>query len=98
MRASAIWFLSYAANMAVWTFVPILARDELGVDNAPIGIAVFLYSSALFLASYVFGRASDVYGRRIFILVGLLVSAFVMGVHIFLRDVPSLWAIRFAAG
>lgn len=98
MRASAIWFLSYAANMAVWTFVPILARDELGVDNTPIGIAVFLYSSALFLASYVFGRASDVYGRRTFILGGLLVSAFVMGVHIFLRDVPSLWAIRFAAG
>jgi MFS family permease len=57
MRASSIWFLTYAANMAVWTFVPILARDELGIGNGPIGIAVFLYSSALFLASYVFGRA-----------------------------------------
>ncbi|NIP33721.1 MAG: hypothetical protein GWN18_02200, partial [Thermoplasmata archaeon] len=56
MRASAIWFLTYAANMAVWTFVPILARDELGIGNGPIGIAVFLYSSAMFLASYVFGR------------------------------------------
>jgi MFS family permease len=98
LRAPAIWFLTYAANMAVWTFVPILARDELGIGDAPIGIAVFLYSSALFMASYVFGRASDVYGRRMFILGGLLVSAFAMGVHVFLRDVPSLWAIRFAAG
>jgi MFS family permease len=98
MRASAIWFLTYAANMAVWTFVPILARDELGIGNGPIGIAVFLYSSALFLASYVFGRASDVYGRRTFILGGLLASVFAMGVHVLLRDVPSLWAIRFTAG
>jgi len=98
MRAPAIWFLTYAANMAVWTFVPILARDELGIDDTSIGIAVFLYSTALFMASYVFGRASDVYGRRVFILGGLLVSAVVMGIHVLLRDVPSLWAIRFAAG
>ena len=88
MRAPAIWFLTYAANMAVWTFVPILARDELGIDDAPIGIAVFLYSSALFLSSYIFGRASDIYGRRSFIIGGLLVSTFAMGVHVFLRDVP----------
>jgi MFS family permease len=98
LRASAIWFLTYAANMAVWTFVPILARDELGIDDAPIGIAVFLYSVALFMASYVFGRASDVYGRRRFILGGLLVSAGAMAVHFLLVDVPSLWVIRFAAG
>ena len=98
MRAPAIWFLTYAANMAVWTFVPILARDELGIDDTSIGVAVFLYSSALFLASYVFGRASDMYGRRVFILGGLLASAFAMGVHVLLSDVPSLWAIRFAAG
>jgi MFS family permease len=84
--------------MAVWTFVPILARDELGIGDGPIGIAVFLYSSAMFISSYVFGRASDVYGRRRFILGGLLASTFAMGVHMLLRDVPSLWAIRFAAG
>jgi MFS family permease len=98
LRAPAVWFLTYAANMAVWTFVPILARDELGIGDTSIGIAVFLYSSALFLSSYIFGRASDMHGRRVFILAGLFVSAFAMGVHIFLRDVPSLWTIRFAAG
>ena len=98
MRAPAIWFLSYAANMAVWTFVPILARDELGIDDAPIGIAVFLYSAALFLSSYVFGRASDIHGRRRYILGGLLASTGAMAVHVLLHDVPSLWAVRLATG
>jgi MFS family permease len=98
LRAPAIWFLTYAANMAVWTFVPILARDELGIDDAPIGIAVFLYSAALFLSSYIFGRASDIHGRRWYILGGLLVSTGAMVVHVFLRDVPSLWTIRLATG
>jgi MFS family permease len=98
LKASSIWFLTYAANMAVWTFVPILAREELGIDDAPIGIAVFLYSTALLLASYTFGRASDIHGRRMFILGGLLVSGGAMAVHYLLADVPSLWAIRFATG
>ncbi|MCK4300912.1 MAG: MFS transporter, partial [Planctomycetes bacterium] len=98
LRPSAIWFLTYAANMAVWTFVPILAREELGIGNTSIGIAVVLYSTALLLASYVFGRASDVYGRRKFIFGGLFVSAFAMAVHFLIADIPSLWMIRFATG
>jgi MFS family permease len=98
LKPSAIWFLTYAANMAVWTFVPILAREELDIGDTAIGLAVFLYSSALFLSSYIFGRASDVYGRRRFILGGLLIGVGAMGIHYLLRDVPSLWAIRIAAG
>ena len=84
--------------MAVWTFVPILAREDLDLADAAIGIAVFLYSSALFLSSYIFGRASDIYGRRMFILMGLLISALAMAVHFLIDDVPSLWAIRLATG
>ncbi len=98
LKPSAIWFLTYAANMAVWTFVPILAREELDIGDTSIGIAVFLYSTALLLASYVFGRASDIYGRRKFIFGGLFVSAFAMAVHFRIADVPSLWMIRFATG
>ncbi len=98
MKPSAIWFLTYAANMAVWTFVPIFAKEQLDIGDTAIGIAVFLYSSALFLSSYAFGRASDVYGRRKFILGGLLVSGFAMAVHFLIADVPSLWVIRFATG
>lgn len=90
--------MTYAANQAVWTFLPILARDELDIGDAPIGIAVFLYSSALFLASYTFGRASDVHGRRWFILGGLLLSALAMSTNLLIRDAPSLWVIRFFTG
>ena len=60
--------------MAAWTFVPIMAKEDLGIGNAAIGISVLLYSAALFLASYVFGRSSDIHGRRRYILGGLLLG------------------------
>jgi MFS family permease len=98
VRAPAIWFLTYAATMAVWTFVPIWAREELGIGDPAIGIAVLLYSSALFASSYVFGRAADVHGRRRYILGGLLLGAAAMAVHYLIADVPSLWLVRLATG
>ena len=98
MRAPAIWFLTYAATMAVWTFVPIWAREELQIGDTAIGIAVLMYSTSLLASSYVFGRAADVHGRRRYILGGLLLGAGAMAVHYFIADVPSLWVVRLATG
>jgi MFS family permease len=98
MRTPAIWFLTYAASNSVWTFIPILAKEELGIGNAPIGVAVILYSVALFASSYVFGRASDVHGRRNYILGGLLVASLAMAAHYLISDAPSLWLVRLATG
>ncbi len=97
VRAEAIWFLTYAGILSSWTFVPILAKD-LGIDDTSIGIAVTLYAVALLLASYVFGRASDVHGRQRYILGGLLLGAVGMTVHLLIGDVASLWLIRTLTG
>jgi len=70
MKPSLIQFLSSMALSASLLFIPNLAKD-LGANDAQIGIIVAVYAFAMFIASYVFGRASDVYGRRLFIRLGL---------------------------
>jgi MFS family permease len=98
LKPSAIWFLTYAATMAAWTFVPIMAKEDLGIGDTAIGLAVLLYSVSLFASSYVFGRASDVHGRRRYILGGLLLGAGAMATHYLIDDVASLWIVRLATG
>ncbi len=70
MQANIIQFLSSLALSASLLFIPNLARD-LGAGNTQIGIIVAVYASAIFAASYVFGRLSDMYSRKLFISVGL---------------------------
>jgi len=70
MRPSLIQFLSSLALSASLLFIPNLAED-LGANDAQVGIVVAVYAFAVFIASYIFGRASDVYGRRLFIRLGL---------------------------
>lgn len=70
MKTSLIQFLSSLALSASLLFVPNLAKD-LGANDAQVGIVVAVYAFAMFIASYIFGRASDIYGRRLFIRLGL---------------------------
>jgi len=70
MKPSLIQFLSSLALSASLLFVPNLAKD-LGANDAEIGLIVAVYAFSMFTASYIFGRASDVYGRRLFIRLGL---------------------------
>jgi len=70
MQANTIQFLSSLALSASLLFIPKLAQD-LGANNTQIGIIVAVYALATFAASYIFGRLSDVYGRKLFINLGL---------------------------
>lgn len=74
MKPNVIYFLSNLALSASYLFIPNLG-EELGATNAQIGIIGAVYGLAIFSSSYLFGRASDVYGRRFFIHLGLGVSA-----------------------
>jgi len=70
MQANVIQFLSSLALSASLLFIPNLARD-LGANSTQIGIIVAAYAAATFAASYMFGRLSDVHGRKLFITMGL---------------------------
>jgi len=74
MQADVIQFLSSFALSASLLFIPNLATD-LGANDVQIGIIVAVYASATFAASYIFGRLSDVHGRKLFINLGLGISA-----------------------
>ncbi len=70
MESNIIQFLSNAALMASLLFIPNLAKD-LGADNVQIGFLMATFSISMFISSYIFGRASDLYGRKFFVHLGL---------------------------
>jgi MFS family permease len=71
-----IHFLSSVALSSSLLFIPTLAA-ELGGSESEIGIIIAAYALAMFISSYIFGRLSDTYSRRLFISLGLAVSAIV---------------------
>lgn len=70
MKPNLIQFLSSVALSASLLFIPNLAID-LGANDAQVGMIVAAYAFSMFIASYLCGRASDIYGRRLFIRLGL---------------------------
>jgi len=73
MKPSVIQLLFNVAFSASYLFIPNLAKD-LGASNTQLGIIGAVYGLAVFSSSYIFGRASDVYGRKFFLHLGLGVS------------------------
>ncbi len=98
MKASTIQMLSNAGLAGASLLIPNLARDGFGSNTVEIGLIVASYNVAVFTSSYIFGRASDVYGRRIILVVGLLLSAIACGLHIFASNTFTLAIIRVIVG
>lgn len=97
MKPNLIRFLTFAAINASWIYIPIFAKD-FGASDPEIGFIVALYSLALFLSSFIFGRASDNYGRKLFLLIGLVLSATAFFLQIFANSFLVLLLIRVFAG
>ncbi len=75
LQYNAISLLSFGAIMAGFTFVPIFLRES-NVSDFEIGLVAIGYALLASVSSWVFGRASDITGRRkSFIQIGLATSA-----------------------
>jgi len=98
MRASYVQLLATAGLSASALFIPNLARDEFGATNAEIGVIVAVYSFTVFISSYLFGRASDVHGRKLFLKAGLALSALACLLQIVADDTVSLIVVRAMVG
>jgi len=70
MKQNAIQFLSNVATSASSLFITLLAKES-GASDIQIGIIGAIYGLTLFSSSYLFGRASDLYGRKFFLHLGL---------------------------
>jgi DHA1 family multidrug resistance protein-like MFS transporter len=97
-RMALIQATGWAAMLSASTFVPILARDYLGADEFFITIMVGSYATAAFFSSYIFGRAGDIYGRRIILQFGLLLSIFSLGCLVFATSPGILFIVRVTNG
>jgi len=101
VKPEAIQFLSSTGVYGPAIIVPVILADELGASEALIGIVAGLFASAGFFSSYMFGRASDVYGRRIILLVGLgltVAATVAQGISIIVGGVPVFAAVRILIG
>ena len=81
MKPHIIHFLSSVALSSSLLFIPNLTK-ELGGTESQIGVIVAAYALAMFVSSYLFGRLSDIHSRRLFIRLGLAVSAVTFFVQI----------------
>jgi DHA1 family quinolone resistance protein-like MFS transporter len=74
VKPEAVQFLSSTGLFGPVIIVPAILQNDLGATKDLIGIIAGGYAALGFASSYMFGRASDVYGRRLILLAGLLLS------------------------
>lgn len=87
MKAHAIQLLSNAGLFGPVIIVPVILQDQFDATKDLIGIIAGGFAAAGFVSSYLFGRASDMYGRRLILILGLLLS----GVATLAQLVSLLW-------
>jgi len=97
MDSNLIQLLTYASRMLGIIFIPLMAI-ELGATYLEVGIIVAAYNFALFLSSYMFGRASDMHGRKLLLTLGLLASSLSFFLQIFIDGAFSLMVFRAVVG
>ena len=98
LRTEIIQTMAGAAMLSAFTFIPILARDHLGADEFYVTLIVAAYASASFLSSYIFGRAGDIYGRRIILRLGFLLSTISFALLIIPTGLEVLFLFRVLNG
>jgi MFS family permease len=86
-----------AAMLSAFTYIPILAT-ELGISEILVTVIVGGFATASFFASYIFGRAGDIYGRRIVIRLGLLLATLSFGLLLFTTNFETLFIVRILNG
>jgi len=98
LKTETIQIMAGAAMLSAVTYVPVLARDHLGISELMVTFIVGAYATASFVASYLFGRAGDVYGRRIIIRLGLLLATISFALLLISSNFEILLIVRVANG
>lgn len=81
----------------VWPLIPVYAV-ELGAGGFVVGLVIASFNISRTLFSPLSGWISDRWGRKRFIVAGLIVYAGVSFLYVFSRDASSLVAVRFFHG
>jgi len=76
MKAQTVQLLSNSGLFGPVIIVPTILQNEFGASKDLIGLVAGGFAAAGFVSSFAFGRASDMYGRRRILVLGLLLSGF----------------------
>ena len=87
MKAPAIQLLSNVGLFGPVIIVPKILADKYFASDELIGLIAGCSAAAGFISSYLFGRATDVYGRRSILLLGLVLS----GIATLLQIASIIW-------
>ncbi|MHA1935416.1 MAG: MFS transporter [Candidatus Thorarchaeota archaeon] len=98
MKTETIQMMAGAAMLSAFTYIPLLVKNELSGTDFHITLLVALYSTAGFVSSYFFGRAGDMYGRRLVVRAGLLLATVSFGLLLFSNTIEILFIIRTTNG
>jgi MFS family permease len=98
VRTEIIQTMAGAAILSAVTYVPILAENNLGGDDIYVAFLVGMYALASFFSSYIFGRAGDIYGRRIVLRIGIVFSLMTFALLVFSNSLAMLFYVRLLNG
>lgn len=97
MKSNTILLLANFSASSASLFIPILVKTFGGTDF-DVGLTAFFSGVAVFISSYIFGRGADIYGRRIFLILGLAACSLAFLLQIFATTVLTLMVVRFFVG
>lgn len=97
MRLNAIQLFINSSVMMSNLFIPLLAHD-LGASGSQIGMIGALYGGALFISTYIFSRAADLFPPKTLLYAGFTSAALTFLLQVFAYDPFSLGVIRALVG
>ncbi len=96
-----IFILSLLEKWAIfssWLYIPLLAK-RLGANLFQVGMVLFSFGVGGFFSYYLFGRLTDITGRkREFLIGGFLFSSLIYYLHAYVSSLVHLFLLRFLAG
>ncbi len=98
LKTETIQIMAGAALLSAFTYVPILARETIGISELLVTVIVGIYATSSFISSYIFGRAGDVYGRRVVIRLGLFLAMVSFGLLLVSSSFEVLFFVRMVNG
>ncbi|QIR39968.1 MFS transporter [Tolypothrix sp. PCC 7910] len=90
----------FAAGLLFWSSLAALLptlplyMEDLGASKQQIGIVLGCFAIGMLLFRSVFGRLADQKGRKIVLLIGMLVNAIAPLGYILVQSIPGLMAVR----
>ncbi|MGD0817193.1 MAG: MFS transporter [Methanomassiliicoccales archaeon] len=98
MKLWSIQVLSSAGLSGSALLIPNMLRGDFGANTIEIGLITASFNAAVFSSSWIFGRASDVHGKRRILQIGLLITSIALFLQVFAHDTFTVGMSRVFVG